>query len=574
MNTINKILPKIAGLIIMMMISLSAWSQDDDEQMDLTIYGEDQIEIRDADKFQSWPEYKDNVVEIPTITYTLIPNKIEATIVPPPIKAAKINVEEKIKKLYKGYARAGFGVYANSLLELYYMDGRSRKGSFMVHAKHNGSAGGVASPDSISDSFSNNEINLWGKRFVKKHAIQGNFNWDREKRNFYGFNPEVYNDVNVDKIERLTYSIGADISLKSYYRDSSKVNYEAKVGFNNFSDNFDGQLNEIQVKLSAHRPIGDNHFFADLDVDYNKFDYLNRTTNEAQTLKGAVVEFVPRATTTKGDLKVNVGMNITVDGRDTNSFHFYPLAEVKYNLFDNLFVPYAGIKGGLENKNYRTLIEENPWVATDVDVRNKNLKMQFYGGIRGTLSSNTSFNVAFSQSGYDNFGYYVNDSVVGISGRGSEFKMEYDRLAVTELMGEVTINESKKMGLFLKGQYFMYGLDKSNQEHAWYQPSTRFSMVGRYNIENKIIAQLELFTVGKTKAKTLEVVPDIAIEEEGYYIINQKGYFDINLLAEYRYTKRLSGFVKVNNLFSSKYMRYNNYRTQRLAAMMGVTYSF
>ncbi len=555
-------------------VGSKSWAQTDDQQMDLTIYGVQQLEIRDADKFQSWPKYKDNVVEIPAISYSLIPNKIEATIVPPPIKPAKINVEEKIKKLYKGYARAGFGIYANTLVDLYYMDGRSRKGSYMVQAKHRGSAGGVASADSIPDSFSNNEINLWGKRFVKKHVIQGNFKWDREKRNFYGFNPAIYSDINVDEINRLTYGLGADVSVKSYYRDSAKVNYEAKVGFNNFRDNFDGQLNEIKVNLAAHRPIGDNHFFANLNVDYDKFDYINRVTKQSQTLKGAIVELVPRATTTKGNLKVNVGMNITVDGRDTNAFHFYPLAEVKYNMFDNLFVPYAGIKGGLEEKNYQILIEENPWVATDVAIRNKNLKMQLYGGIRGTITANTSFNLAFSQSGYDNFGYFVNDSIGGNSAPGSQFKMEYDRLAVTELLGEVTINESKKMGLFLKGQYFLYGLDKSKQEHAWYQPSTRFTMIGRYNIDNKIIAQIELYTVGKTKAKTLENIPDIALEDGGYYIVNQKGYFDINLLAEYRYTKRLSGFVKINNLFSSKYMRYNNYRTQRIAAMMGITYSF
>ena len=559
--------------LVLAFLSFTAIGQDE-EEMDLTIYGTDRIEIRDADKFQSWPEYKDNVVEIPPISYTLIPYKIEATIVPPPIKAAKVNVEEKLVKLYKGYARAGFGIYANSLAEIHYMSGRSRKGAYRVHAKHRGSAGGVAGADSISDSFSNNEVNLWGKRFIKRYALQGNFKWDREKRNFYGFNPVFNPEVDEDDIDRLTQGIGSDISLKSYYRDSAKVNFEARLGFNNFRDNFDGQLNEIQLNLAAHRPIGDNHFYADLNIDYDKFDYLQRLTQDRKTLKGTLVEVIPRATTTNGDLKINVGMNIVVDGRDANAFHFYPLAEVKYSLFDDLFVPYAGIKGGIEEKNYQLLVEENPWVATDVDVRNRNLKLRFYGGIRGTLTPNTGFNVAFLQSNYEDFGFYVNDSIAAISGTGSEFKIEYDNLSVTELMGEVTINESKKLGLFLKGQYFLYGLGKSAQEYAWYQPSTKFTMIGRYNIEKKIIAQVELFTQGKTKAKTYEAISGIAMEEGGYYIINQPGIFDINLMAEYRYTKRLSGFVKVNNLFSSKYMRYNNYRVQRIAAMMGITYSF
>lgn len=560
-------------LIAFTLFAFNSWAQND---MDVTIEGELRLEIKDANKFQAWPEYKENVVEIPTIKYALIPNKITVAIEPSTIRPAKINVDEKIKKLYKGYVKGGFGLYANSLAELYYMDGRSRKGSYSISAKHEGSAGAAAIDKNISDSYSVNQLDLWGKKFVKRHAIQGDFNWKREKRNFYGFDPILFDDVNVniDDIDRITNGLGADISLKSYHRDTTMINYIVDLGFNNFRDNFNGQMNEVELNATANKHITDNLFIVDLKLNYNNFSYTNRISDNKDTQERVLFVLKPQASTTKGDLNVKVGMNITVDGNSTAPFHFYPLAEVNYNLFDNLFVPYAGLTGYVTQNTYQTMVQTNPWVATDVDVRNENTKLQLYGGVRGTLSANTSFNAKVSQTTYEDFAFFVNDSIGGVSHRSSEFVVEYDRLSVTDLMAEVTINESKKLDIFLQGHYFIYGLDKSQQTEPWYQPTTKFTAIGRYNIDNTIIAQIEVYTVGKTKAKSLAPVSDTAIEDDGYYIVNQKGYADINLLVEYRYTKRLSAFVKVNNLFSSKYMRYNNYSTQRLGAMLGLSYSF
>ncbi len=53
-----------------------------------------------------------------------------------------------------------------------------------------------------------------------------------------------------------------------------------------------------------------------------------------------------------------------------------------------------------------------------------------------------------------------------------------------------------------------------------------------------------------------------------------KGITDINIGAEYRYTKLLSGYLNFNNIGSFRYYRWNNYPLQRFNMMLGITLSF
>ena len=48
---------------------------------------------------------------------------------------------------------------------------------------------------------------------------------------------------------------------------------------------------------------------------------------------------------------------------------------------------------------------------------------------------------------------------------------------------------------------------------------------------------------------------------------------DINLGMEYRYKKNISGFVTVNNILNKRYQLWNNYRSQGLNVLAGVTFS-
>ena len=61
---------------------------------------------------------------------------------------------------------------------------------------------------------------------------------------------------------------------------------------------------------------------------------------------------------------------------------------------------------------------------------------------------------------------------------------------------------------------------------------------------------------------------------DGTYTVDLKGYADVKLNVEYRYTKRVSAFVRLNNMVGGRYQQRVNYRLQTFNAMMCATDSF
>ena len=86
-------------------------------------------------------------------------------------------------------------------------------------------------------------------------------------------------------------------------------------------------------------------------------------------------------------------------------------------------------------------------------------------------------------------------------------------------------------------------------------------------MQNKILLQLDAFYVGKRPF----LDPENPVVKTDPYL---KGYLDLNLRVEYRYSKILSAFVRLQNLTGKRYMVWNNYPSQRIQLLAGFSYSF
>ena len=65
------------------------------------------------------------------------------------------------------------------------------------------------------------------------------------------------------------------------------------------------------------------------------------------------------------------------------------------------------------------------------------------------------------------------------------------------------------------------------------------------------------------------------VKEGSNYVmkpIHLKSVGDINLGAEYRYSKMLSFFVNFNNIANMRYYRWEKYPSQRFNFMVGLTF--
>lgn len=576
MNKLNTVI----GKSLLTLLACSAFwitpakSQDDVPQndqlnMDVTFVGDLELFLKDANKISDNPKIREPLSEIPPIQYKLLPNKLNAPFEVKPINAAKINLEEKLKKLYRGYTRLGFGLYTTPFAELYYTDGRSSKGTYGVHASHISTAGGVAKDDSIPDRMSQNQVRIWGKKFLKKHSLSGGLNWNRDVLHYYGFFPDSFPNADITGLKQRFNTLEFTTGLHSYFRDSSKINYDGNISFYHFSDINDGKESNLDLSGTLRKYMNTELLGLDFGVNYNAFDYFDARDSVKRDKEGTIFRITPTASTRKGNLNVKVGMSLVIDAGAQDPAHFYPIAEADFGLFGNILVPYAGVRGEVQRQTYRDLTDENPFVVSFPNLRNRNKRLELYGGFRGRLGGNASFNARISNTNYEDFAYYINDTIASITNR---FLVVYDDLSVLNIGGELSFDAGEKLKFFGRGDYYIYSTDR--QTDAWHQPSLRLSAGGVYDLQDKLLLRAEVYHIGKRKALSRGPVDGGELRNDGSYVRELKGFLDMNLEVEYRYTKRLSVYGRLNNFLAQRYAIWNNYNVQRFNAMMGLTFAF
>ena len=75
------------------------------------------------------------------------------------------------------------------------------------------------------------------------------------------------------------------------------------------------------------------------------------------------------------------------------------------------------------------------------------------------------------------------------------------------------------------------------------------------------------------KSLVYESGPNV-FQENGQYIQDLGFIADLNLSVEYRYNKRISAFVELNNFASQRYQRWYNMPVQAFQLLGGVTFRF
>ncbi|MFM7103882.1 MAG: hypothetical protein ACKOW8_00050, partial [Flavobacteriales bacterium] len=247
------------------------------------VEGNRKILLRDATKINSYPIVRDSVVRIPTIQYNLIPVSVENKFAPADIPATRIQMDEKLPYLYRGYVRAGIGNFFTTPLELGYASGRSKKGEVGVKYQLYRSSGLDLEDNSIPDDVTDQNAAVWGNYFLKnKLRIGGNVNWNRNAYHYYGLNSEAFN-LNSEAFKKLyanpsqldfrqrinTFDVRSH--LTTFERDTGNFNFAVEAGYRNTSNISGGKENQVDLSGSVRKLRNDALFKIDGGFIYNAF---------------------------------------------------------------------------------------------------------------------------------------------------------------------------------------------------------------------------------------------------------------------------------------------------------------
>jgi hypothetical protein len=513
--------------------------------------------IKDAIKLGDLPEIKDTVKKIANINYGIASTPLVSKYDVIPIEAAKMQ-NEPLSKLYRSLLKIGMGTYTTPYGEFWINSIRTRDVAYGAHIKH------ISSSSHLKDvgysGYSDNEGEVFGKKFYKKHTLTGEFNYKRNVVHFYGYDT-TENNLSKDYTKQRYQLFEPVIKVQSHYTDSSKINHFIKLGYHNLTDIYHVAENNVKLNTLFNTYINKERLFVAFDADFYNHKIPNDTFNDM------IIRLNPYFETRGKKWMADIGLGATVDmyTGESAKFYFHPQLNAQFDVYESIIIPYVGINGGLQKNSLRSLSNENPFITSVINYKNTNTKFNVFGGLKGNLSSKTSYDAKASYSIVDSMHFFVIDYTKNGT-LDNQYKVIYDNTNLFNVSGQVKYQYKEKVHFIAKGNYYLYKTKKL--ERAYHKPDYDITLSTVYNLKSKIILKADVFVIGNQFALT-QVENNFTYTTESKLM---KGIVDVNLGAEYRYSKMLSFFVNFNNIANTRYYRWEKYPSQRFNLMAGLTF--
>jgi hypothetical protein len=462
-----------------------------------------------------------------------------------------------LPKLKNNYTRLGYGTYNTPLFETYLNTTRNKNmqaGLFLKHLSSN--------PDG-DRTFSNNTAYAYGKRFLGNGILSADLYYYRNVVNLYGVNREG-TTISEDDIQNKFETIDAKIAYQNILKDTSKLSFKLDGNFSHFTTakNRDESENNFYVSGLFGKRINGNPLDVKLAVNLidTKTPFMDYNRN--------YVDINPRYRLNMDALYINLGFNSTFFG-DSNGtkFYFFPVAEAGYGIIKNSLTTYIGITGNVQRNTYRSIATENTFIrsignnSTDTfSFYNTINSFELYGGFKGIISPQTSFVINAALSNMQNMLFYVGDSA-RLNSQTAYF--DKGKSTLFNLRAELNHEFDEQFHFGFVMNYYSYSLTIAA---PYSRPTFTTQWNIGYNMNDKFLWKAQVYTMNKRESAV--------ILSNGLTQQTLKGFVDLNLGLDYRYTKNVSLFVSLNNIANKQYQRWVNLPVYGFNAMGGLTVTF
>jgi hypothetical protein len=517
------------------------------------------------------------------VKYSIFSFPVASTFTPSKGKAEGVE-KTKQEHLFNNYATFGVGNYGKLIGELYVhqpLDNNNYVGGMFRHLSSQGGIKGVE----LDDQFYDSAID------VVYGANQKNMSWKLD----IGYHNEVYNWYGLPKGFGSGLSPADRISLvkgiepqQSYNTITAggKIDFnegildEANIRFNRFTDDFGSAENRFYAKPSLRFAVMEESITTNITVDYLGGSFKNNYANtNTQPLKYGFTNFgiSPSFVLIKDDWTLNIGAAVfySLDTENSkNSFFVYPNITASYKVVGDLMIFYAGAEGNLEQNTYMDFATKNPFVSPTLNIIPTDKQFDVYAGLKGKLASNVSYNLRASYLNERNKALFLsNDYNEDSSNKdyafGNSMRVVYDDVKTLGFSGELKADFSENVSFGIGGSFNDYTSDVELE--AWNLPSIKLNSNIDFNITKKWNAGVNVFYVGdrKDQKNNTDIIFITAPSPT-----TLDSYFDVNANLGFKYSERLSGFLKANNILNNSYQKWMDYPVQGFQIAVGANYKF
>jgi hypothetical protein len=540
------------------------FAQGNGQHETVNVVGTYTPQLSEARKIGFTPEIKDTIIPVPPMNYKIISAPVTAPVEVMPVPPAKM-VGETFSKLYKNHLVAGFGNYTSPLLDFRHHSYRNKKLRGEIHLNHHSASGKLK--DYAYPGFSRNNAGLSGHFIRSEYTFSTGADYIREGVRYYGFLQDSLTPEFDKKDIRQVFHL-FDFFVKG------ESNFDRKTAFHNsFGLKYQGLWDQFET--SEHN--------AYLNGSLKKFlqiaGFLKEEKIVIEATGGFFSQNYPKHSVSTGLATVKPYLNFQLDEMEftiggtlcaqldsIGDVLLLPYGRLDIHIVPNTLNIFLGIDGTAERNTFRSFMTVNPFIHTEIIPMDYTItKNILFGGVTGGFGGKFNYRLMAKNRKIQNMPLFVNDTLPFLSdttvlATGNRFTAVYDNVDILTLSAEIQMGFGEKIITELKGSYHIFSPE--TQAKAWHMPRYEGVLSVTYNIADKIYGRLNVFAFGDRYALS------------GDAEMKLKPVYDFNLEAEYRYTKFLSAWVRINNFTTQRHFLWYNYPTHGLNAMLGVSYTF
>lgn len=568
-------------LLLVFQTGLHAQQGQEEIRREVTLYNPFKPSLNKAVKMYFPPEISDTAVTVPQFNYTISASPFMPEYEIKTISAARLE-PDPLPKLYKGFLNLGFGNYFSPVGELNISSTRSRNGLAGIYLAHESSFGKLMIDDAtqVYGGYMDNMGRIYGTRFLRRTALAANIDFNHIRRYAYGGDPVLLsmNEINKDSLKIQYLNPRADINIYSTRMDSAKMFYDIELYYNLLYQN--SQYYQHLAGVNADLGYDMDIFYASLDIGYAMITIPNIEDKFRHR-----VRIKPAISKRSSNWNFRIGLQLIADARyyeepplpaeyKTKLF-FYPDLKFQFSVIPTILSMYVGLDGEYTSNNASEIVYINPFVVTHnltgliepsdelYSILPTDTKLRVKGGIAGHASANTGYRLNISYSMFENMVFYINDLLEGRS-----FNPIYDNGELLNVQAEFSTRLSDEVSMVAQAGYYNYSMEYL--EKPWHKPAWDAKLGLDYNLRDKIIANANIHGLSKRFAR---VGPMSYSSSTDYEIFEMPMNLSLSVGLEYRYTKILSFWARLNNIALNRYFEWNFYPSQRFLFMGGFTYS-
>ncbi|WP_207428661.1 TonB-dependent receptor [Pedobacter sp. SYSU D00535] len=505
--------------------------------------------LADAAKIRRSPDLTNYKPFKPTLSYAILDNKLELNSDITQLQAQPVQ-EASFEVLRNNYAKVGVGNLGTNLGEFYINTGQDQALQAGVFFKHLGQEGNLN-----KQNISRQQIGLFGKSILEKITLNGDIGFERFATHFYGVNPEqpLFN-TNPERQRFSTFSARGEL-LKNYQKDNN-LDFAVKADAYRFANRFDGR--ESSFALSGFF----NNVWRQFNIGLNSSLDFTGVKDSSYSVGNHIFRANPYIKFQGKNYRVALGLNFVQEFGFDPRTTILPALTAEVPIVPDFATIFAGLVGDVKKASFRDFANENPFLASNITIRNAVEKANFYGGIKGNGGSGFGFKAMVFLKRVENLPLYAANP-----NTPQKFDIIYDpgNSTIAGLEGELSFKASETLTWTGKVQMNKYKM--ATEDAAWLRPGFRLTSNARLAFSDRFNIDGEIVLNGDTQALTY-------ISPAEQRVVTVKSFVDLSAGAEYMLKNRIGIFTRINNLFGSQYQRYLYYPNYGFNIFGGLNYSF